>query len=93
MRMTKLAPVLVAIAMLSIPVVADIYAPSHSCSKPHKPYFDSDEFSQQLYLNDVSNYKQCIVDFVEQQNHEISIHQRAADDAIEEWNRFARMEL
>jgi hypothetical protein len=41
----------------------------------------------------VQRYKNCIQDFVDEQNQAIETHQQAADDAIDEWNRFVNYEL
>lgn len=45
------------------------------------------------FKDDVRRYKKCIDAFVEEQNEQAKHHQDAADEAIEEWNRFVRYEL
>jgi hypothetical protein len=72
---------------------ADTFSPSHSCIKPYKPYRFTDEWEVTRFEGEVKRYKRCITDFVEEQNEEARRHQEAADDAIEEWNRFVRYEL
>jgi len=57
---------------------ADTFTPSHYCTKPSKPYEFTDQWQVNNYNNEVQRYKNCIVDFANEQN-----------DAIEEWNRFA----
>jgi hypothetical protein len=43
--------------------------------------------------HDVDRYKRCINDFVEEQREAIQRHEDAAQEAIDEWNRFVRYEL
>jgi len=59
-------------------VHADYYV-SNSCSRP---YDRSSEYA-------VDSYKDCIEDFVAEQRKAINNHQKAANNAIEEWNSFA----
>lgn len=72
---------------------ADMFTPSHSCRKPHKPYEFRDEWHVQSFQDEVERYKRCIEEFVDEQNDEAQNHQEAAGDAIDEWNRFVRFEL
>lgn len=72
---------------------ADMFTPSHSCSKPYKPYRFNSELEIQRFRDDVEDYKQCINDFVEEQEDAIRRHQEAAQDAIDEWNSFVSYEL
>ena len=53
----------------------------------------NNEWEVQQYLDSVNRYKRCISDFVEKQNRESQNHQEAASKAIDEWNRFVKMEL
>ncbi|MDP1540017.1 MAG: hypothetical protein Q8L72_05140 [Moraxellaceae bacterium] len=72
---------------------ADMFQPSHSCSKPYKPFQFTAQYEVDNYNNSVSRYKKCISDFVSTQNDAVNVHQKAASDAIEDWNRFVRFEL
>ncbi len=58
----------------------DSWGVSHSCSKP---WDRNDEWS-------VDSYKTCIEDFVDEQKDAIKRHSDAAEEAIDDWNRFAR---
>ena len=78
---------------VSIPVLADMFKPSHSCSKPIKPYKFTSQWELDSFNDDVQRYKRCIQDFIDEQNRAIEIHQQAANDAIDEWNRFVQYEL
>ncbi|WP_211252160.1 hypothetical protein [Arenimonas metalli] len=81
------------VACLPLCAQADMFAPSHSCRKPIKPYEFTSEWEVSQFKDDVERYKQCISDFVEEQNDEAEKHQEAAQDAIDEWNRYVRYEL
>ena len=75
------------------PTQADRFAPSHFCSKPYKPYRFTTEWEVNSFNNQVETYKNCIEDFVTEQNTAAKKHQDAAEEAIEEWNRFVKFEL
>jgi len=72
---------------------ADMFQPSHSCSKPYKPYQFNSEWEYENSVNQVNSYKRCISDFVDEQNEAIDNHSNAAEDAIDDWNRFVNYEL
>lgn len=74
-------------------VNADMFSPSHSCSKPYKPYSFTSRWELEEYKDSIERYKSCIEEFVEEQEEAIRHHQNAAQEAIDEWNRFARYEL
>lgn len=70
--------------------LADLIEPSHDCSQPDIPYEFQDQYERDQFLADAKEYKTCIADFVEEQQDAVRKHNSAADDAIEEWNSFAR---
>ncbi len=78
---------------VTTPVWADMFTPSHSCSKPYKPYEFNDQYELDRFWSDVESYKQCIEDFVEEQNHAARKHKDAAEEAIDEWNNYVNYEL
>lgn len=86
---------IVILLMLAVPlsVLADMFTPSHSCSKPYKPYQFNSQWEVDSFNDDVKRYKRCISDFVDKQNEAAKKHQQAASDAIDEWNRFVKYEL
>lgn len=81
------------ILICSSTVLADMFTPSPSCSKPYKPYEFTEQYQVDSFNNDVQRYKRCILDFVDEQNDAVRKHQQAADDAIDEWNSFVSLEL
>ena len=82
---------LVLMGILFTPLAfADSYPPSHNCNQPDIPYEFEDQFERDQFVSDTEEYKTCISDFVEEQQEAIRKHKSAADDAIEEWNSFAR---
>jgi len=70
-----------------------MFTPSHSCSKPYKPYKFNSEWDIRQFQDDVEDYKQCISDFVEEQDDAVRKHQNAAQEAIDEWNSFVNYEF
>ncbi|MDY6537512.1 hypothetical protein SKM62_11400 [Acinetobacter faecalis] len=81
------------IILFSNLLYADMFTPTVSCSKPYKPYKFNSEYEVTQYFNSVEKYKRCIADFVEKQSREANNHQKAASNAIEEWNRFVKYEM
>ncbi len=91
---SKLALIMALVTLaISLPVLADMFTPSHSCSKPYKPYQFNSQWELDNFNDDVQRFKRCISDFVEEQNEAAEKHQQAASDAIDEWNRFVDYEL
>jgi len=78
---------------MASPVWADMFASSHSCSKPYKPYEFNDQYELDNFRSEVEAYKQCIEDFVEEQNDAARKHQNATQEAIDEWNNYVNYEL
>ncbi|MCK8045890.1 hypothetical protein MSG37_13450 [Shewanella sp. 1CM18E] len=70
-----------------------MFTPSHSCSKPIKPYEFTSEWQLDNFKRDVDYYRECINRFVEEQNDAVNTHQNAAQDAIQDWNDFVSWEL
>ncbi|NGZ98675.1 MAG: hypothetical protein CV089_21605 [Nitrospira sp. WS110] len=81
------------IAVLAMPGQADMISPSHFCSRPFKPFEFTSPSERELFLLEVEIYKQCITDFVEEQERAVRAHRQAAEEAIEEWNSFVNLEL
>ena len=91
MRKTPfVALVLVGIHSTSI---ADKWSPSMYCSKPTKPYQFTSEWDRSRFVREVEDYKRCIEDYIEEQKAAIKVHSKAAEDAVDEWNRFVNYEL
>jgi len=67
---------------------ADSYV-SHSCYQPSIPYQFTSEYEVTNFNSEVDTYKACIEDFIDEQNDAIRNHRDAAEDAIDDWNRFA----
>lgn len=85
--------VILPLTITAAPLNADWFQPSHSCSKPYKPYQFSSEWEYNNFVDEVEDYRNCISDFVDEQNEAAAAHQAAAEEAIDEWNRFVNYEL
>ncbi|MGE4340444.1 MAG: hypothetical protein AB7E55_31520 [Pigmentiphaga sp.] len=90
MRLALLAALLIVHAT---PAMSDPWQPSHSCRKPYKPFAFNSQWELDNFNDDVRRYRRCITDFVEEQETAIENHTNAIGDAIEDWNRFVRLEL
>ena len=91
MKWFRLSPIM--LLVFASTLSADMFTPSHGCSKPYKPYQFTAEWEIQNFRNQVSQYKNCIADFVDEQNEAAQAHQEAAEEAIAEWNNFVNYEL
>jgi predicted HicB family RNase H-like nuclease len=72
----------------SLSVYAE-YVSSHSCSEPYKPYQFTTQYEVDPYNDETEEFRTCIEDYIEEQNDAVRDHQRAAEDAIDDWNNFA----
>jgi len=63
------------------PVLADMISPSHNCSKPIKLSHFASQADQAKYDRQVGAYKQCLSDFINEQNKEARMHTEAARKA------------
>jgi predicted HicB family RNase H-like nuclease len=72
----------------SLSVYAE-YVSSHSCSEPYKPYQFTTQYEVDTYNDETEEFRTCIEDYIEEQNDAVRDHQRAAEDAIDDWNNFA----
>lgn len=81
------------LAVSAVPAHSDTFTPSHSCSKPYKPYQFDSEWELENFKDDVEDYKDCVSDFVDEQNEAIRKHKNAAEEAIDEWNTYVNIEL
>jgi len=81
------------LAVSGIALAAPEWVTSHSCSKPAKPVFMDDELAVSMHQRRVRDYKECIQEFVQDQEDAIDQHRRQAQAAIDEWNTFVRFEL
>lgn len=87
--------ILIAALLFSVApsVSADMFQPSHNCTKPFKPYQFNNQWEIDSFNDDVRRYRQCISDFIEEQELAVQVHQLAAEEAIDDWNIFVRLEL
>ena len=72
------------------PLAADLFEPSPPCSAPSIPMFNPSDWEIQMFNRQVDEYKQCIEDFIDDQNMAVKKHQNAASSAIDEWNAFVK---
>ena len=86
MKLKTLAVLLVTATSLS--VYAE-YVSSHSWSEPYKPYQFTTQYEVDTYNDETEEFRTCIEDYIEEQNDAVRDHQRAAEDAIDDWNNFA----
>ena len=84
MTVRKTVLISLSISVCASSVLADMISPSHTCAKPITP-------SQFANRNDIANfdrqvgkYKQCLTDFINEQNKEARIHSEAARKATNE---------
>ena len=83
-----------AVLLFAAPLAnADSSAPSHSCPKPGKAAEVKSQPEADKFNEAVTKYKFCIEAFIQQQQDAIANHQRAASQAISEWNEFVTNDM
>ncbi len=65
-------------------VFADMITPSHTCARPITPSQFAPREDLTNYDRQVGKYKQCLTDFVNEQNKEARMHIEAARTATNE---------
>jgi len=79
--------ILVLLALLPITLFADMISPSHNCAKPSRLSQFSTDAERMAYNRQVGTYKQCLSDFINEQNKEARLHSEAARNAASELSR------
>ena len=69
------------------PVFADMISPSHTCAKPITPSQFANRGDLVNFDRQVGKYKQCLTNFVNEQNKEARMHSEAARKATNELNQ------
>jgi hypothetical protein len=79
-------------------LIADMFQPSPSCYepiKPFKPYSFNSQWEVDLYNDairmygiEINNFRNCIQNFIDEQNMAIKKHLDAIDEATKKWNNF-----
>ncbi len=84
--MTLKRVVIVGLLVVSgaVPVIADMISPSHTCAKPITPSQFATREDHAKFDRQVGKYKQCLTDFVNEQNKEARMHSEAARKATNE---------
>jgi hypothetical protein len=92
-RRFLVAVLVIAVVGLAGTAWADMFPPSHGCRKPYKPYQFTSEHELEMFRAEVDRFEACIDRFVEEQKEAAQAHRDAAKAAIDDWNRFVRLEL
>ena len=81
-KTTSMILMLACFSTLCAPVKGDMFTPSAPCSAPYNGLKASQW--------EIDSFKSCIENFVNEMNSAASTHRNAANNAIDQWNRFAR---
>lgn len=84
MKMSQSELVVILLVLGAAPVSADMISPSHSCSKPIEPSHFASRADRDKFGREVRLYKQCLSDFIHEQNKEARMHSEAARKATNE---------
>ncbi len=76
------------LSLVSQLVFADKYVPEHLCFKPERPLFMASSYHQEIYQQDIKQYKFCIREFITDQERAIIIHKESIKKATGHWNEF-----
>ena len=78
---------LVLLTLLPITVLADMISPSHNCARPARPSQFATDAERASYARQRGAYKQCLSNFINEQEKEARLHSEAARNAANELNR------
>ncbi len=84
MKLNRSVHVSLLLMMSAAPVLADMITPSHTCAKPITPSQFATREDHAKFDRQVGKYKQCLTDFVNEQNKEARFHSEAARKATNE---------
>jgi hypothetical protein len=84
LRRSYAVKILTVLALLPLTAYADMITPSHNCSKPNTPSQFSTDAERRAFDRQVRTYKQCLSDFVKEQEKEARMHSEAASSANNE---------
>ncbi len=73
--------IITVLVLLPLTICADMITPSHNCSKPSNPSHFATEAERGAFNRQIRTYKQCLTDFVNEQNKEARMHSDAARKA------------
>lgn len=79
----------VVVAMSNL-AFADSYVPLHSCAPPVIPTGSISNNEVDALNIDIESYRKCIQQFIREQNAAIDMHERAHQEAVNEWNLFVK---
>lgn len=81
------------IGLFSMHAQAHYYPESPSCRGPKKPLQFVTELDKKEFDDKVAEFRQCLEDFVSQQNKAIEKHQLSAEKASNAWKNYVEGEL
>jgi len=84
MKIQRTVLVILSLMTGGLLVFADMISPSHTCVKPIKPSQFATREDRARFDRQIGKYKQCLSDFVNEQNKEARMHSEAARNATNE---------
>lgn len=79
---------LLLLLVLPLAVQADMISPSHNCFRPARPSQLATDEEHTSFARQVAAYRQCLMEFIDEQNREARLHSEAARMANDELKRF-----
>jgi hypothetical protein len=80
-------------ATISLSAIADSAPPKHNCAKPDHPGTLASEARMKGFQKEVNDYRDCINKFASDQKVFSENHMTAGNNAINEFNTFAKTEM
>ncbi len=91
--MNRLDVVLFVILLVCGSAAADTTLPVPKCVAPLRQREFATQVLLERYKSTVELYRTCLEAFVKEQEAAIEIHRRAAQSAIEDWNKFVGQDM
>lgn len=79
---------LVTLLVFGSTAYGDMSPPAHKCIRPLKQTAFATQAQLERYKVEVELYRSCLEAFIKEQEQAIEVHRQAAQQAIDEWNKF-----
>jgi len=79
--------------IISLPAFAHDTVTGYTCTKPGKPDQAASLMEKEIFHAQLAIFEGCMFDYIRNQQRQASVHDQAAQTALDEWNNFIQSEL
>jgi hypothetical protein len=82
----------VILLLMAVPVFAHDTVAGHTCEKPDISMQLSSTIEREILHAQLAIFESCMFDYIRDQQRQASVHEQAAQAALEEWNALLQAE-